>query len=111
LVAEFGHSLEEICIKRRPSGLHTDKADPQHLRVLLRTRGERPRGCRATEKLDELSPPHVPLRLWLWRRLPVGYRAVRVSRSPRQVLGADLKCSESRPALYRGIARGCMKWD
>src|SRR5262245_50751331 len=33
--------------------------EPNHRhRRLLRPRGERPRGCRAAEKRDELAPPH-----------------------------------------------------
>src|SRR5262245_53522542 len=40
------------------SGLHTDKADVQHLWLLLRKRGKWPRGCRATEQGDELAALH-----------------------------------------------------
>src|SRR5262245_30160889 len=55
LIAEFGHSLEEICIKWGLSRQHTDKADTQHLWLLLRARRERPRRGRATEQRHELS--------------------------------------------------------
>jgi hypothetical protein len=51
-IAEFGHPPEEICIEWPLSGLHTDKADTQHLGLLLRSRRERPRG-RAAEQRDE----------------------------------------------------------
>jgi hypothetical protein len=34
--------------------------DPPHSLGLLRARGERPCGRRATEKTDELAPPHWP---------------------------------------------------
>src|SRR5262245_9812401 len=57
LIAQFGHPLEEICIKWGLSRLHTDKSDAQHLWVLLRTRRERPRG-HATEQRDEFAPFH-----------------------------------------------------
>jgi hypothetical protein len=55
LIAEFGHPLEEICIKWGLSRLHTDKADTQHPWLLLRSRRERPRRCRAAEQGDELA--------------------------------------------------------
>src|SRR5437763_14068718 len=58
LIAELGHALEEICIMWGLSGLHTDKADTQHLRLLLRPRRERPRCCCAAKQRDELPPPH-----------------------------------------------------
>src|SRR5262245_33347710 len=57
LIAEFGHPLEEIRIMWGVSRLHTDKADTQHLWLLLRLRRERPRR-RAAEKGDELAAPH-----------------------------------------------------
>jgi len=38
LIAQFGHPLEEICIQGGSSRLHTDKADAQHLWLLLRAR-------------------------------------------------------------------------
>jgi Tripartite tricarboxylate transporter family receptor len=40
------------------SRLHTDKADAQHLWLLLRARRERPRDRRAAENGDELAPFH-----------------------------------------------------
>ena len=46
LIAQFGHALEEGCIKRGLSGLNTDEADTQHLGLRLRARRERPRGRR-----------------------------------------------------------------
>jgi hypothetical protein len=52
LIAEFGHPLEEICIKWGLSRQHTDKADAQYLRLELRTRRERPRS-RAAEVCDK----------------------------------------------------------
>src|SRR5262249_48095836 len=58
LIAEFGHPLEEICIKWGLSRQHTDKADAQHLRLLLRTRRERPSCRSAAEQRDELAPLH-----------------------------------------------------
>src|SRR5262249_23750253 len=36
LIAEFGHPLEKIGVERRLPRLHTDKADAQHLWLLLR---------------------------------------------------------------------------
>src|SRR5262245_8712926 len=54
LIAKFGHALEEIFIMWGLSGLHTDKADAQHL-VLLGLRRKRPRR-RAAEERDELAP-------------------------------------------------------
>src|ERR1700745_3800564 len=42
LIAEFGHPLEEIRIMWGVSRLHTDKADTQHLWLLLRPYGKRP---------------------------------------------------------------------
>jgi hypothetical protein len=41
------------------SRLHTDKADTQHLRLLLRACHERPRGCRAAEHRNEIAPPKL----------------------------------------------------
>src|SRR6516164_1652082 len=57
LIAKFGHPLEEIRIMWCLSRLHTDKADTQHLRLLLRARRERPR-CNAAEQRDELAALH-----------------------------------------------------
>src|SRR5215471_9602506 len=57
LIAEFGHSPEEICIMWGVSRLHTDKADTQHLWLLLRPCRERQRR-RAAEQRDELAPLH-----------------------------------------------------
>src|SRR5262249_55070311 len=34
LIAEFGHALEEICVKWGLSSLHSNKANAQHLRLL-----------------------------------------------------------------------------
>src|SRR5947209_16627964 len=59
LIAQFGHPLEEGCIKWELSRLHTDKADTQHLRLQLRPRRERPRRRRTAEQPYELAPPHV----------------------------------------------------
>src|SRR5215813_12448267 len=59
LIAEFGHPLEEICIMWGLSRLHPDKADTQHLRLLLRARRERPGSSRAAEQSDELASPYV----------------------------------------------------
>jgi hypothetical protein len=42
------------------SGLHTDKADTQHLWLLLRPRRERPRCCCAAAKQDdEIAPSYI----------------------------------------------------
>jgi len=40
------------------SRLHTDKADAQHLWLLLRARRERRRGCRAPKQRDEFAAIH-----------------------------------------------------
>jgi hypothetical protein len=58
LIAKLAHPLEEICIKWGLSRLHTDKADAQHLWLLLRARRERPRR-RAAEHTEKCAPPHV----------------------------------------------------
>jgi hypothetical protein len=58
LIAEFGHPLEEICIKWGLSRQHTDKADAQYLRLELRTRRERPGRRRAAEQSDERATGH-----------------------------------------------------
>src|SRR5262249_53228232 len=61
LIAEFGHPLEEIRVMWGVSRLHTDKADTQHLWLLLRARLERPKKLkrrRAAEQRDELAPSH-----------------------------------------------------
>jgi hypothetical protein len=39
------------------SGAETQIPDPRHLRRLLGAGDERPSGCRASEKRDELAPP------------------------------------------------------
>jgi hypothetical protein len=59
LIAELDHPLEEIRIMRGLSRLHTDKADTQHLWLLLRARRERPRGRYAAEDSDEITASHV----------------------------------------------------
>src|SRR5262249_14329575 len=57
LIAEFGHTLQEIRIIWCLSRLHAGKADTQHLWLLLRARRQRP--CRrATEQRDERASPH-----------------------------------------------------
>src|SRR5262245_58090141 len=46
------------------NALHTRNgscASPSNLLRLLRTRRERPRGCRAAEQRDELAPFHCPM--------------------------------------------------
>src|SRR5262245_28674303 len=58
LIAEFGHPLEEICIKWGLSRQHTNKADAHYLRLELRARRERPRGRCAAQQRDELAPLH-----------------------------------------------------
>src|SRR5215510_9960395 len=58
LIAEFGHPLEEIRIMWGLSRLHTDKADTQHLWLLLRLRRERPRRRRAAEERYERAAVH-----------------------------------------------------
>jgi hypothetical protein len=58
LIAEFGHPLEEIRIMWGVSRLHTDKADTQHLWLLLRARRERPHSRCAAEQRDERAPLH-----------------------------------------------------
>jgi hypothetical protein len=62
LIAKFGHPLEEICIKWGLSRLHTDKADAQHLWLLLRARRQRQRD-RAAEQRYELAPPDAKCHL------------------------------------------------
>src|ERR1700730_4303109 len=59
LIAEFGHPLEEIRIMRGLSRLHTDKADTQHLWLLLRARREWPCSRGAAEDSDEIAASHV----------------------------------------------------
>src|SRR4029077_8617955 len=46
-----------FCVERQKG------SDTPHPLALLPTCGERPRGCRAAEKRDELAPPHAPPRL------------------------------------------------
>jgi hypothetical protein len=58
LIAQFGHALEEICVKWGLSGQHTDKADTQRFRLQLRSHRKRPRRHRAADKRDELAPIH-----------------------------------------------------
>src|SRR5262249_55983231 len=60
LIAEFGHPLEEIHIMWGVSRLHTDKADTQHLWLLLRARHNRPRRRRGAHQRDEVASPHLP---------------------------------------------------
>src|SRR5262249_30132077 len=68
-------------------------------RRLLRARRERPRG-RAAEQDDELSPPHVS-RATVWRSLSGWLAALSgYHGGVSQVLGADLKCSESRRTAF-----------
>jgi hypothetical protein len=50
LIAQFGHPLEKIGIERGFPRLNADKTDTQHLRLLLRACGERPRHSRAAEQ-------------------------------------------------------------
>ena len=72
---------------------------------------KRPRGCRAADKRDELAASHVrklsphavlagsPGHVSQRRPLAVGFVArSSLPQSGRQVLGADLNCSESRYA-------------
>src|SRR6516162_3775375 len=61
LIAEFGHPLEEICIKWGLSRQHTDKADAQHLWLELRTSREWPCSRRTADKRYELAPFHCPM--------------------------------------------------
>src|SRR5262245_56891669 len=61
LIAQFGHPLEEICIKWGLSRQHTNKADAHYLRLELRARRERPRGRSAAEKRYEVAPFHCPM--------------------------------------------------
>src|SRR5262249_9543305 len=78
---------------------HTDPPDPL---ALLRARRERPR-CRAAEKRDELAtlyvehrglPPLCIIAAADWPVRPVFHR-FSLPQGGRQVLGAELKCSES----------------
>src|SRR6516165_5557482 len=65
LIAEFGHPLEKIGIERGLSGLNANKADTQHLGLLLCARRERPSRYRAAECGQQLPPSdgdcHTPL--------------------------------------------------
>src|SRR5262249_21727719 len=61
LIAEFGHPLEEICIKWGLSRQHTDKAEAQHLRLELRRSGEWPSSRRTADKRYELASSHGSL--------------------------------------------------
>ena len=63
---------------------------------LLRARRERPRNRRAAEQGDELAPPHVS-RATVWRSLSDWLAALSgYHGGTGQVLGTNLKCSESR---------------
>src|SRR6516162_5858275 len=59
LIAEFGHPLEEIRIMWGVSRLHTDKADTQHLWLLLRTGRERRPGRRRAAEQKEFAPSYA----------------------------------------------------
>jgi len=85
LIAEFGHPLEEICIKRGLSRLHSDKADTQHFRLLLRARRERPRDSRAAQTADEISTSDWTAQQ-VFSTLPVG-TIITVSPGTVPVLG------------------------
>jgi hypothetical protein len=99
------------------------KDDPSHLITLLRTRRERPRCRRAAEEGDEIAPSHVEHRFLRCQRSCSGDRRCRdgcrnplerhippvhqysLPQNARQVLGADLNCSESgggRPLTATG---------
>src|SRR6516164_6822002 len=83
-------------------GVGTQHADPPYPVRLLRARRQRPRGRRAPEERDELASPHVEHGDFL----PYAYSAptgpfgrftpLSLPHCTRQVLGANLNCSESR---------------
>jgi hypothetical protein len=71
-----------------------EHANAPHPLALLRPRPERPRGCRAAEKRDELPPPHVGHEPS--SRLGVTtIRALSLPQPGRSVIEANLNCSES----------------
>jgi hypothetical protein len=53
---EFGHAA--LCLWIVGGEIH-EHADAPHPLALLRARRERPRGCRAAEKRDEIATPHI----------------------------------------------------
>src|SRR5215813_8628011 len=82
LIPEFGHAPAEVVIERGVAGLHADKADAQHRRLLR---------ARADER-DDLAAPHAehgasrivctardehaPTTARGWFAAPLGYRSV-----------------------------------
>jgi hypothetical protein len=56
---QAGRDVIGEAIKWGLSRLHTDKADAQHLRLLLRARRKRQRNYRAADETDELAPRDV----------------------------------------------------
>ena len=98
--------------ERREIGLHCwivlgeriQHANPSDAVGLLRARREGPRCRRAAEQRDELAPFHVehgglpPLRAVSAADWPVRsvFHTSSLPQSGREVLGADLNCSESR---------------
>jgi hypothetical protein len=75
LIAQFGHPLEEICIKWGRSRQHTDKADAQHLWLLLCGHGGRPCSRGATEQRDEVAATDMDCHVTLpWEVMPMQWR-------------------------------------
>src|SRR5262245_32647500 len=92
--SQLPQSIKKNCTKH---GRATCAEDAYRISLLglLCARRERPRG-RAAEQDDELSPPHVS-RATVWRSLSGWLAALSgYHGGVSQVLGADLKCSESR---------------
>src|SRR5262249_17833828 len=103
-VAGFAQALVECAYIALPTVGRFAAEEPDHRDGLLRTRCERPRGCRAAEKRDELAtlyvehrglPPLCVIAAADWPVRPV-CRRFSLPQGGRQVLGAELKCSESK---------------
>jgi hypothetical protein len=105
-IPHLAQALAEGEQTARPGVRRCAAEEPDHRhRRLLRARRERPRGCRAAEQRNELTPPHVGHGGFLPPRsepsatdgpLRSVYGTLNLLQSSRQVLGADLNRSESR---------------
>src|SRR5262249_53324924 len=72
LIAQFGHPLEEICIKWGLSRLRTDRSDGQHLGLQLRAHGGRPCSRGATEQRDDVAATDMDCHVTLpWEVMPM----------------------------------------
>src|SRR5262249_43628720 len=85
-------------IVRDPGHQH---ADAPHSFALRRARSERPRHSRAAEQRYERAPSHVEHRAFSRLGATVRvYRTLNLPQRGRQVLGADLNCSDSGPLTH-----------